>query len=133
MRNHSQRRRKRASREGGDGAPSPGHRPRGAKKTEMNPASSSIPSDWYEEKSCAAATKERKSRVQMAQVPRGQTPTVNRTEATRPPATSAVSAPFELPSQRSEGTCQIAVSAGAGASEVNNTDAGRMPRGPMRP
>ena len=38
-------------------------RPRGAKKTESNPASSSIPSDWYEEKSCAAATNERKKTV----------------------------------------------------------------------
>jgi hypothetical protein len=32
--------------DGGSGAPSPGRIPRGAKKIDRKPASSSIPSDW---------------------------------------------------------------------------------------
>src|SRR5438067_9997067 len=133
MRNHSQTRRKRASREGGSPSPSPGRKPPGAKKMERKPASRSIPSDWYEEKSCAAATKERKRTVQMAQVPRGQMLSVSRKEAARPAQTSAERASFELPSQSSDGACQTAESDGVRPSASKSSEAGRIPRGPISP
>src|SRR4051812_19930156 len=133
MRNHSQTRRKRASREGGWISPSPGRRPPGAKNKERKPASRSIPSDWYEEKSCAAATKERKRMVQIAQAPRGQTLSVSRMEAARPTATRSESAVCEVPSQSSDGTCQSAESDGPCPSASNNSEAGRIPREPMSP
>src|SRR5436305_14725021 len=104
MRNHSQTRRNRANRKGGSRSPSPGRRPPGAKKMDKNPASSSIPSDWYEEKSCAAATKERKRTVQIAQVPRGHMLNTSKSEAPSPAHTSAETAAVEVPSQSSEGT-----------------------------
>src|SRR3954470_18048106 len=106
MRNHSHRSMNRLSRDGGSAAPSPGRTPRGAKKREMNPASSSIPSDWYDEKSCSAATHDRNSSVQMPTVSRGHTFAASRREAAMPPATSIVSAALPEPSQSSVGAYQ---------------------------
>ena len=54
-------------------APSPGRRPRGAKKMETKPAWSSMPSDWYDEKSCTTAMHDRKSSVATATTSLGQT------------------------------------------------------------
>src|SRR3954453_7976344 len=133
MRNHSQTRRKRARRDGGSNTPSPGRTPPGAKKTDRKPASRSIPLDGYEEKSCAAATNERNRTVQMAQVPRGQTPIVRRTDATRPAQTSRLSAALELENQSSDGICQSAVRVGVLPTAWNRSEAGRIPRGPMSP
>src|SRR6185312_8180303 len=73
---------KRPTREGGFRAPNLGRNPAEAKKSEMKPASSSIPSDWYEAKSCAAAMKERKHTKQINKAPRGHRFTT--TEATNP-------------------------------------------------
>src|ERR1051325_96106 len=84
MRNHSQRSRKRLAREGGFTAPNLGRNPAGAKKSEMKPASSSIPSDWYEAKSCAAAMNERKHTKQINKAPRGHRFSTTTTEATNP-------------------------------------------------
>src|SRR6476659_8149275 len=106
MRNHSHRSMKRLKGDGGSAAPSPGRMPRGAKKREMNPASSSIPSDWYDEKSSSAATHDRKSSVQRAAVARGQTFATSRSEATIPAATTRVSAASPEPSQRRVGAYQ---------------------------
>src|SRR5437016_825623 len=82
----------RPKRDGGSFAPSPGLVPRGARKNERNPASSSIPSDWYDEKSCSALMQERKSTVQIAIVSRGQKLKTTRIDATRPATTTRVSA-----------------------------------------
>src|SRR2546423_14817518 len=93
-------------RDGGSFAPSPGRAPRGAKKIEMKPASSSIPSDWYDEKSCSALTHERKQSVQSAVVSVGQTLAMRRSEATIPAPTTSASARSPAPSQRSVGAYQ---------------------------
>src|SRR3954463_4871041 len=103
MRNHSHRSMKRLNGDGGSAAPSPGRMPRGAKKMEMNPASSSIPSDWYDEKSCSAATQERKSSVDRPTVRRGQTFATSSSEQAIPAHASSVSAPSPAPSQSSVG------------------------------
>src|SRR5215208_7102913 len=106
MRNHSNSSRNRLARDGGSLAPSPGRTPRGAKKIEMNPASSSIPSDWYDEKSCSAPTHDMKSSVQSATVSRGHTLTVRSTEQTMPAATTAVSAASLALAQNKVGASQ---------------------------
>src|SRR6478672_986801 len=92
MRNHSQRSMKRLNAEGGLVAPSRGRRPGGARKIERNPASNSIPSDWYDEKSCSAPMHERKSRVQSAVVHLGQTLKTTSSDATIPATTIVASA-----------------------------------------
>src|SRR5579872_6516633 len=84
MRNHSHCRRKRAARGGGLFMPHPGHSPLGAKKRARKPASRSIPSDWYSEKSPAAHTKERKQTRQIKKERRGQRLKKARTEQTSP-------------------------------------------------
>src|SRR5262249_22313738 len=71
MRNHSQRSRNKLAREGAWAAPNPGRNPRGAKNIEMKPASRSIPSDWYPEKSRAAATNDRKQSRDTSSAARG--------------------------------------------------------------
>jgi hypothetical protein len=83
---------KRLSADGGWVAPSFGRRPRGAKKIERNPASSSIPSDWYDEKSWSAAIHERKSSVHNATESFGAMLTTSSSEHMNPAATSSVSA-----------------------------------------
>src|SRR5678816_2745035 len=83
---------KRLNADGGVLAPSFGRTPRGAKKIERNPASSSIPSDWYDEKSCSAAIHERKRTVHSATLSFGQTFATSAREQSTPAATTTVSA-----------------------------------------
>src|SRR5678810_1386648 len=92
MRNHSHRSMNRLARDGGLLAPSFGRKPRGAKKIERNPASSSIPSDWYDEKSWSAAMHDRKSSVHNATVSFGAMLPTSSSEHTSPAATSRVRA-----------------------------------------
>src|SRR5690242_12869176 len=106
MRNHSHRSMNRLMREGGSCAPSLGRNPRGANQIEMNPASSSIPSDWYEEKSCSVAMNERNSSVQIAIISRGQMFAVRSNEHTIPAATAANSAPSSQRAQKMLGAYQ---------------------------
>src|ERR1700730_16160089 len=84
MRNHSHSKRNRLARMGGCVRPSPGRHPGGAKNMEMNPASSSMPSDWYPANSEAALTKERKQTKHTASIPRGQMFTVTSSAAIIP-------------------------------------------------
>src|SRR5712671_5672485 len=104
MRNHSHRSMNRLRRDGGSVAPRAGRMPRGAKKQEMKPASSSMPSDWYEEKSCSTTTHDRKSSVQSATVSRGHTLATSSKEQRRPAPTTIVSARSPAPSQKTDGT-----------------------------
>src|SRR6266404_5370802 len=97
---------KRLQRDGGSVAPSPGCNPRGAKKNERNPASSSIPSDWYDEKSCSAAMHERNSTVHNATVSLGQTLKTSSSETMRPAPTTRVSAVSLALSQNRVGAYQ---------------------------
>src|SRR3954464_14810194 len=94
------------NRDGGSFRPSPGRRPRGAKKNEIKPASRSIPSDWYDEKSWSAPMHERKSTVHIATAGRGATLTISRTDATIPATTISVSAKSEALSQSRVGAYQ---------------------------
>src|SRR6266571_725774 len=84
MRKHSQFSKNKLAREGGLALPHPGRHPCGAKNMPINPASSSIPSDWYAEKSCAALTNERKHTKQIASIPRGQKFKTSSTDAIMP-------------------------------------------------
>src|SRR4051794_20864515 len=84
MRNHSHCSRNKLARDGREFNPSPGQNPRGAKNNEINPASSSIPSDWYPEKSCAALTNEMKQAKQTTSIPRGQTFATTSKDASMP-------------------------------------------------
>src|SRR2546423_150848 len=93
-------------REGGSVTPSPGRIPRGATKNEMNAASISIPSDWYDEKSCSAPMHERKSRVQSATINFGQTLKTRSTDAKIPATTMSVSIASDALIQRSVGAYQ---------------------------
>src|SRR5947207_9187074 len=97
---------KRLKRDGGSLSASPGRFPRGAKKSERNPASSSIPSDWYDEKSCNAPMQERKETVQIAIVPFGQKLKTRRIEATSPATTNSVRAESDAFIQSSVGAYQ---------------------------
>src|SRR3954471_11710933 len=83
---------KRLKRDGGLVSPKPGRTPDGAKKMDSNPASISIPSDWYDENSWSAAMHERKSSVQRPVVTFGQTFSTSRSDAINPAATTTVSA-----------------------------------------
>src|SRR3954464_8046803 len=103
MRNHSHSSMKRLNRDGGSVAPSPGRTPEGAKNIDRNPASSNIPSDWYDEKSCSTAMHDRKSRVHSATVTRGQTLTVSSSEQISPAPITSQSAVSPAPSQKSVG------------------------------
>src|ERR1700751_6121368 len=84
MRNHSHCSSHRLRRMGGCAAPRPGRSPGGAKNMEMNPASSSMPSDWYEEKSPAALTNARKQSQQTSRLARGQRLKKTASDASRP-------------------------------------------------
>src|SRR5579859_2487973 len=103
MRNHSQRSRNRLRREGAWVAPRPGRNPGGAKNREIKPASSSMPSDWKPEKSCAAATKDRKQTEHIAKDRRGQRLRITATEASSPSHVINISAWLPAPNQRSVG------------------------------
>src|SRR6476620_1884943 len=83
---------KRLNADGGWVAPRFGRTPRGAKKIERNPASSSMPSDWYDEKSWSAAMHDRKSSVHNAPVSFGAMLATSSSEHTSPAATSRVRA-----------------------------------------
>src|ERR1700757_84865 len=99
MRKHSHSSRNRLAREGGSLGSQPGRNPRGAKNKEMKPASSNMPSDWYPEKSRAAATKERKHTKQMASIPRGQRFRKSSKDAAIPIQHSALKVPGPLDHQ----------------------------------
>ena len=94
------------AREGGLASPSLGRNPRGAKNKEINPASSSIPSDWYPEKSCAALTKERKHAKQIASIPRGHKFNTSSTDAIIPTQQIPVSMCRPLENHSSVGAYQ---------------------------
>src|SRR5215213_6370621 len=96
----------RLSADGGLAAPSLGRMPRGAKKNEMKPASSSIPSDWYDEKSCRAATHDRKSTVHTATIARGHTLPTSSSDDAIPATITTVSAALPEPSQNIVGAYQ---------------------------
>src|SRR2546423_8778714 len=121
-------------RDGGSFAPSPGRAPPGAKKKEMKPASSSIPSDWYDEKSCSEAMHERKSNVQTAIIARGAKFKTNKTDATMPSMITSESAGSDALSHSSVGAYQIFSSAPMAAlSWCEYSPAGGMPRWPISP
>src|SRR5215471_9032900 len=106
MRKHSHTNRNQLAREGGLASPHPGRDPRGAKKNEMNPASSSMPSDWYAEKSCDALTNERKHTRQTASIPRGHRFNTSSTEAIMPTQQIPVSICVLLENHSSVGAYQ---------------------------
>src|SRR3569832_1654218 len=107
MRNHSQRSMNRLKSDGGVPMPNPGLMPRGAKKIEMSPASSSIPSDWYDEMSCSTPMHDRKNTVHSATVCRGQTLAICNSEQSSPAHTTMVRAVSLVPIQKSVGAYQI--------------------------
>src|SRR3954447_4841351 len=92
MRNHSHNRRKTAARIGGWRNPNAGRKPIGARNREINPASSSIPSDWYPENSPAALTNERKHTKQISNAARGNIFATTSSDAMRPIQHNAISA-----------------------------------------
>src|SRR5215467_3307843 len=106
MRNHSQRSRNRLRRDGAWLAPRRGRKPGGAKNREMKPASSSMPSDWNPEKSCATATKDKKHARQTARDPRGQRLKMTATDEMMPSHVINISAWLPAPNQRSVGANQ---------------------------
>src|SRR5512142_1290191 len=108
MRNHSHCRRNSAARVGGLATPMPGRMPRGAKKSDRNAASSSMPSDWYDEKSCAAVTNDRNAMPAIAIDNRGQTLNVIASDAARPAHTRIESAVSDALIHKSDGTNQNA-------------------------
>src|SRR6185503_21128702 len=98
----------RLRRDGGSAEPSFGRMPRGASQQAMKPASRSMPSDWYDEKSWSEATQERKRAVQAIVVRRGQMFAMSRSDATIPAPMTTESAPSPAPSQKSVGAYQSA-------------------------
>lgn len=99
----------------------------------MNPASSSIPSDWYAEKSCAALTKERKHTKQIASIPRGQKFNTSSTDAIMPAQQIPVSICELRENHRSVGTYQWPVRPNCSATACKYSFAGRIPCGPINP
>src|SRR2546430_284520 len=125
-----QRSMKQARRVAGSLAPRPGRSPPGARKSERNAASSSIPSDWYPEKSCAAATKARKQIPATAMLARGARLKTSSSDASAPSSTTAISALSEEASQKSDGAYQSDLSGpNASRSSPRYSPAGRIPRG----
>src|SRR5689334_1539658 len=106
MRKHSHTSKNQLAREGGLVSPHPGRNPRGAYNSEMNPASSNIPSDWYAEKSCAPLTNDRKHTKQIASIPRGHKFKTSSTEAIIPTQQSPISMCRPLENQSSVGAYQ---------------------------
>src|SRR4051794_1651189 len=92
--------------DGGSLSPRRGRNPRGEKNVEMNPASSSIPSDWYDEKSCSAAMHDKKSSVDSATLALGQTFATRRSDERMPANTTTISAASLALVHRSVGTYQ---------------------------
>src|SRR5438105_6090341 len=134
MRNHSHCRRNRPAREGGCLAPSPGRNPGGAKNREMKPASSSMPSDWYSEKSRDVDTNERKQRKQIRSMARGQKFRTRSNDAIIPIQHSAINMPELLEIQSSEGAYQTRTCATPDrATACRYSPAGRIPCGPINP
>src|SRR5215831_13590489 len=103
MRNHSHRSRKRLAREAAWLRASPGRSPGGAKKSEMNPASSNMPSDWYSAKSCATVTNETKQTKQTRNESRGERFRKASTAAISPSQLTNIKAGSLLPNQKREG------------------------------
>src|SRR5437762_5095942 len=92
--------------EGGCFAPSPGRNPGGAKNKQTKPASSSMPSDWYSEKSRAVDMNERKQTKQITSMARGQKFTRRSSEPIMPIQHSAINMPEPLEIQSKEGAYQ---------------------------
>ena len=78
----------------------------GARKSERNPASSNMPSDWYPEKSPAALTNERKHTKQITSIPRGQKLKTSSTAAAMPTQQSVISMCDPLENHKTLGTYQ---------------------------
>src|SRR5437773_11027556 len=106
MRKHSHTSKNQLAREGGLASPHLGRNPRGAKNRAMNPASSSIPSDWYAEKSCAALMNDRKHTKQIASIPLGHKFKTSSTDVIIPTQQIPVSMCGLLESHRSVGAYQ---------------------------
>src|SRR5438094_9366696 len=106
MRNHSHDKRNTAARIGGRRRPNPGRKPTGARNSEMNPASSSMPSDWYPENSPAALTNERKHAKQISKAARGNIFSITNSDAMIPTQLSAVSACDPVENHSSVGAYQ---------------------------
>src|ERR1700733_8519573 len=133
MRNHSHCNRNRLARDGGCRSLQPGRNPGGAKNSAMNPASSSMPSDWYPEKSCAALTKERKQRKQINNVQRGQMLRNTNSDASIPTQQSANRACGLDENQSSVGANQKREEPSDRATDCRYSFAGRIPTGPISP
>src|SRR5580658_1017090 len=133
MRNHSHCRSQRLRRIGGCAAPRPGRSPDGAKNIEMKPASSSMPSDWYDEKSPEELTKARKHSQQMSRLARGQRFKKTVMDASRPIHVTATMKCVLEEIQKSEGATQKRLLPGACAMAESVSPAGRMPCSPMSP
>ena len=97
---------KRLIHDGGLEEPRPGRRPLGAKNIDRNPASSSMPSDWYEENSCSVETQERNRIVDSATVTRGEMFATRSSDEIIPAASKIVSAASPEPAQSTDGTYQ---------------------------
>src|SRR5580693_446333 len=106
MRDHCHCNRKRLAREGGLALPRPGRSPGGAKINAMKPASSNMPSDWYPEKSCAAATNERKHTKHTSSEARGQRFTTTRIDAMIASQTTSINARSLAPNHSRVGANQ---------------------------
>src|SRR5215472_16004862 len=106
MRKHSHTSKNQLIRDGGLASPHAGRQPRGAKNSEMNPASRSMPSDSYAEKSCAAPMNETKHTKHIASIPRGHKFKTSSTEAIIPTQQSPVSACRPLENHSSVGAYQ---------------------------
>src|SRR5213075_844967 len=100
MRNHSHTSRNRAARDGADFFP--------PRKSERKAASSSIPSDWYDAKYCAAPMNERKQTNAIAIETRGRTLKTSGSDAIAPTTTIAVSIASLSLIQRIVGAIQYA-------------------------
>src|SRR5258708_10046802 len=124
---------KRLARDGGCDRARPGRTPRGAKKCDRKAASSSLPSDWYDEKSCAAAMNVRKQTPATAMETRGQRLRISVIEAISPMATNVSSARSLDEIHTRDGINQNAFHPSAALAAWQYAPAGRMPRGPIRP
>ena|SRR5215472_2100081 len=134
MRNHSHCKRNKLAREGGCFAASPGRKPGGAKNKQMKPASSSMPSDWYSEKSLDAETNERKQTKQITSIARGQKFKTSTNDAIIPIQHSANSIPEPLEIQTNEGAYQKRTCATPDRAIASRYSlAGRIPCGPISP
>src|SRR5712691_1999060 len=88
--------------------PSRGRTPGGAKNNERNAASRSMPSDWYDENSCAAETNDKKHTPATAIANLGHRLKRIASDAAMPTQTRTESARSLAPNQRSEGMYRYA-------------------------